>query len=106
MSIGEIVTLIRTGLGPLHTMSYNPYNAVVHLGHGNGTVSLWTPNMGKPAVKMLCHRANVTGIGVDISGRYGLAQVYEDVIANEICMHEEGHLMLVGFSIHTCQAFI
>ena len=61
--------MIRTGMGPLRTACPNPYNGVMHLGHGNGTVSLWTPNMGKPAIKMLCHRANVTGIGVDTSGR-------------------------------------
>ena len=63
------MTQIRTRTGPLRTIAYNPYNAVIHLGQTNGVVSLWTPNMGKPVVKMLCHRAQVTGIKMDKSGR-------------------------------------
>ncbi len=79
--------MIRTGMGPLRTMCHNPYNAVTHLGHGNGTVSLWTPNMGKAAVKMLCHRANVTGIGIDISGRCVLCgRMWRVCIVWKVCI--------------------
>ena len=60
------MTQIRTRIGPLRTIAYN---AVIHVGQTNGVVSLWTPNMGKPVVKMLCHRAQVTGIKMDKSGR-------------------------------------
>lgn len=46
----------RTRLGDCDVMRHNPYNAVVSLGHANGTVSMWTPNVTTPVVKMLCHR--------------------------------------------------
>ena len=31
---------------------------------------MWTPNIGKPVVKMLCHRGDVTGVANDREGRY------------------------------------
>lgn len=60
----------------------------MHLGHGNGkrieqdevtlhadiygsgTVTLWSPSMGKPLVKMLSHKGPVTSIAVDRRGYY------------------------------------
>ena len=56
-------------MGPLRALSSNPHNGVVTLGHHNGTVSMWTPNMSKPAVKMLCHRGRVSDIAIDREGR-------------------------------------
>lgn len=51
-------------------MAQNPYNAVMNLGHSNGTVTLWSPSMTAPLVKMLCHKGPVQGIALDLSGRY------------------------------------
>ena len=48
----------------------NPYNGVVLAGHGNGTVTLWSPNMGNPLVSLLAHRGPVRSLAVDASGRY------------------------------------
>lgn len=42
----------------------------MHLGHGNGTVSLWCPKMGDAVVKMLCHRGPIRSLAVDPSGKY------------------------------------
>ena len=39
-------------------MAQNPWNAVLALGHANGCVTHWTPNMATPVVKMLCHRVS------------------------------------------------
>ncbi|PWZ02867.1 BING4CT-domain-containing protein [Testicularia cyperi] len=64
-STGTLISQHRTGLGSCNTMTQNPLTAVLHLGHTNGTVTLWTPNMSEPAVKMLAHRGPVTGISID-----------------------------------------
>ena len=53
---GEIVAQHRTRMGTCDVMRQNPWNAVMHLGHSNGVVSMWTPNMSTPVVKMLCHK--------------------------------------------------
>ncbi|KAF6746719.1 WD repeat-containing protein 46 [Ephemerocybe angulata] len=45
----------------------NRHNAVVHLGHQNGCVTLWTPNLPKPAVQILSHMGPVTSISVNPS---------------------------------------
>ncbi len=37
-------------------MEQNPSNAVIHLGHSSGQVTLWTPNFTEPVVKMFCHK--------------------------------------------------
>ncbi|KAI7866091.1 WD40-repeat-containing domain protein [Spinellus fusiger] len=69
-STGQLVAELRTRLGPCKTMTQNPWNAVLHLGHSNGTVTLWAPTMSTPLVKMLCHKGPVQAIAVDNSGRY------------------------------------
>ncbi|KAI8366692.1 WD40-repeat-containing domain protein [Radiomyces spectabilis] len=69
-STGQLVSEHRTKLGPCKAMAQNPYNAVLHLGHSNGTVTLWSPTMSAPLVKMLCHKGPVQSVAVDNSGRY------------------------------------
>jgi hypothetical protein len=49
-------------------MRQNPHNAVLCCGHANGTVTMWTPNITTPVVKMLCHRGAVKAVAVDPTG--------------------------------------
>lgn len=53
-------------------MAQNRHNAVIHLGHQNGTITLWTPNLPHPAVQLLAHLGPVVSVSVDPSagGRY------------------------------------
>ncbi|CEP18947.1 hypothetical protein [Parasitella parasitica] len=69
-STGELVAEKRTKLGPCNTMTQNRYNAIIHLGHQNGTVTLWSPSMPAPLVKMQCHRGPVRAVAVDRGGNY------------------------------------
>ncbi|CCH63125.1 hypothetical protein TBLA_0J01290 [Henningerozyma blattae CBS 6284] len=70
VSTGELVSELRTKLGPTTAMTQNPWNAVMHLGHSNGTVTLWSPTMSEPLVKLLSARGPITSIAVDRSGYY------------------------------------
>ena len=78
---GQLVTQHRTrGMGggaepglragnPV-VMRQNPYNSVMHIGHTNGTVTLWSPASSKYLVKFLCHRgASVQSLAMDLAGR-------------------------------------
>ncbi|CAG8442073.1 1309_t:CDS:10 [Diversispora eburnea] len=67
-STGKLVTELRTKLGQCDVMAQNPWNAIIHLGHTN--VSLWSPNMSTPLVKMLTHRGPVKALAVDHTGTY------------------------------------
>ncbi|KIJ64067.1 hypothetical protein HYDPIDRAFT_91062 [Hydnomerulius pinastri MD-312] len=71
-STGLLVAEHRTKSGSCRTMTQNRHNAVIHLGHQNGVVSLWTPNLPHPAVQLLAHIGPVVGLSVDPStgGRY------------------------------------
>ncbi|KAL2759553.1 hypothetical protein ACRALDRAFT_2038401 [Sodiomyces alcalophilus JCM 7366] len=69
-STGQIVTEVPTKLGPPTTMTQNPYNAILHVGHQNGTVTLWSPNSHDALVKLLAHRGPVRSAAVDREGRY------------------------------------
>ncbi|GEQ70513.1 hypothetical protein JCM33374_g4191 [Metschnikowia sp. JCM 33374] len=70
VSTGVLVSELRTKLGPTQAMKQNPWNAVMHLGHGNGTVSLWCPTMNKPLVKLQTNRGPVRDLAVDREGKY------------------------------------
>ncbi|XP_008317662.1 WD repeat-containing protein 46 [Cynoglossus semilaevis] len=70
VSVGKEVAAICTKTGRLDVMCQNPRNAIVHLGHPNGTVSLWSPNQKEALVKMLCHQGGVRSVAVDKTGTY------------------------------------
>ncbi|EJD75560.1 hypothetical protein LOAG_17304 [Loa loa] len=65
VSMGKMVQSFPTKQGPLDVMTQNPNNAIIHTGHGNGTVQLWSPNVKEPLVKMLAHPCSVRGIAVE-----------------------------------------
>ncbi|CAG8724574.1 2196_t:CDS:2, partial [Ambispora leptoticha] len=69
-STGKFVVELRTKLGKCDAMTQNPWNAIIHLGHANGTVTLWSPNMTTPLVKMLTHKGPVTALAIDRTGKY------------------------------------
>lgn len=71
-STGQLLIEHRTKLGSSTAMTQNLHNAVIHLGHQNGTVTLWTPNLPHPAVTLLAHLGPVSSVSVDPSqgGRY------------------------------------
>ena len=48
----------------------NPHNGVLHAGHHNGVVTMWSPAMGTPLVRMLAHPAPITSLAVEKSGHY------------------------------------
>ncbi|XP_068585834.1 WD repeat-containing protein 46 [Cebidichthys violaceus] len=70
VSVGKEVAAICTKAGRLDVMCQNPHNAIIHLGHSNGTVSLWSPNQKEALVKMLCHQGGVRSVTVDKTGTY------------------------------------
>ncbi|XP_005095274.1 WD repeat-containing protein 46 [Aplysia californica] len=70
VSIGKEISGIATKQGRLDIMTVNPQSAIVHLGHANGTVTMWTPNMKEPAGKMLCHASVLRDVAVDATGRF------------------------------------
>ena len=70
VSTGNLVAELRTKLGPTSSMEYNQYNAITHLGHANGTVTLWAPNMSTPLVRLLSGRGPINSIAIDRSGYY------------------------------------
>lgn len=70
VSTGSVVSTHRTRLGPATALVSNPANAVLHAGHTNGTVTLWSPAQPNFVAKLLCHKgAAVTDIAIDLEGR-------------------------------------
>ncbi|PUU81458.1 WD40-repeat-containing domain protein [Tuber borchii] len=69
-STGDLVSEHRTRLGSPTSMTQNQRNAIIHVGHANGSVTLWSPNMSTPLVKMLTHRGPVRAIAIDRGGHY------------------------------------
>ena len=69
-STGKLVMQMPTKQGTPTAFGQNPHNAIIHVGHQNGTVSLWSPNDTKPLVKMLTHKGPVRSLTMDREGRY------------------------------------
>ncbi|KAI0392663.1 WD40-repeat-containing domain protein [Xylariaceae sp. FL0594] len=76
VSTGQLVSEIATKLGPPASLAQNPYNAVLHTGHNNGQIQLWSPSCSSsngPLVKLLAHKGPVRSISIDrgfCKGRY------------------------------------
>ena len=69
-STGQVVATHRTRQGACDVLRQNPWNGVLCLGHGNGTVTMWTPNITTPVVRMLCHHGPVRSLAADTQGRH------------------------------------
>eukprot|EP01084_Bolivina_argentea_P119335 211605_1 len=68
VSIGKKITTKKTKLGQCDLITQNPRNAIIHLGHNNGTVTLWTPTNEQPVARILCHKSRVRGLAVNHTG--------------------------------------
>lgn len=55
---GDLVSQHWTQMGASSVMRQNPQNAIVHVGHKNGTVTLWSPASSTYLMKMLCHKGS------------------------------------------------
>jgi len=73
-------------------MAQNLHNAVIHLGHQNGTVTLWTPNLPHPAVRLLAHLGPVVSVSVDPSteGRYMATAGHDGTVKVWDCRNWKG----------------
>ena len=70
-STGQLVSTHKTKLGAPLCMRQNPSNAVMHVGHKNGVVTLWAPSSHQYLAKMLCHKgAPIVSVAVDPTGNY------------------------------------
>lgn len=78
VSTGALVSTHRTqlaggssGSAKTTALVQNPANAVLHAGHANGTVTLWSPAQQQYLVKLQCHKggAAITDVAVDLEGR-------------------------------------
>lgn len=70
VSTGELAGSHNTSMGACSVMKANPANAVLHLGHGNGVVSLWSPSVGKALASVFTHACPVADLAIDRQGVY------------------------------------
>jgi U3 small nucleolar RNA-associated protein 7 len=102
-STGQLVSEHRTKLGPCNVMRQNPSNAVIHLGHSNGTVTLWSPASSQYLVKLLCHKGSpVTSLAVDKSGHYMVTGGADrQVRVWDLRMYKETHAYFTSAGVPT-----
>ena len=70
VSVGKVVSQFNANHGRLPIMCQNQTNAVIALGHSKGVVTMWTPNMKEPVVRMWAHKQPLTSMAIDRSGTY------------------------------------
>jgi len=70
-STGNLISTHRSRMGACDVMTQNKHNAVIHCGHMNGVVTMWSPATSEYLVKMMCHKgAPIHSIAIDKGGRY------------------------------------
>lgn len=91
-STGQLVAELPTRQGSPTALCQNPWNAILNVGHQNGTVTLWSPNSQTALVKTLVHRGPVRSLAVDRQGRY-MVSTGQDLKMNiwDIRMFKEVH---------------
>lgn len=91
-STGQLVAELPTRLGSPTALAQNPHNAILHAGHQNGTVTLWSPNSQTALVKAQVHRGPVRSLAMDRQGRY-MVSTGQDLKMNvwDIRMFREVH---------------
>ena len=118
ISIGQIVSEIKTNSGMISCLTQNPNNAVIITGHSNGLIQMWTPNYGDtPVVKIFAHSSKINSICVDLEGNYltsvandsrmkiwdlrntykSLYEYYNPNIANNLTISQKG-LLAVSYN--------
>lgn len=60
----------RRGNGGARSLSFNPHNAVVGVGHSTGVVSMWAPNSSLPVAKVLATSGPVNDLAFSSDGHY------------------------------------
>jgi len=68
ISTGSTVAKIKSSIGSYKSMCQNQSNAMINLGHTNGTISMWSPNNSTPVLKISCHRGSIQTITNDPTG--------------------------------------
>ncbi|KAF1929171.1 BING4CT-domain-containing protein [Didymella exigua CBS 183.55] len=103
VSTGQSLGELYTKLGPATALVQNPHNAILHVGHQKGLVTLWSPNSASPLVKLLPHHGPVRSLAVDKSGTYMVStsqdrrmSVWDIRMFREIHTH---HLRVPGTSL-------
>ncbi|KAF2629828.1 BING4CT-domain-containing protein [Macroventuria anomochaeta] len=103
VSTGQSLGELYTKLGPPTAFVQNPHNAILHVGHQKGLVTLWSPNSASPLVKLLPHHGPVRSLAVDKSGTYMVStsqdrrmSVWDIRMFKEIHTH---HLRVPGTSL-------
>jgi U3 small nucleolar RNA-associated protein 7 len=103
VSTGQSLGELYTKLGPPTAFVQNPHNAIMHVGHQKGLVTLWSPNSASPLVKLLPHHGPVRSLAVDKSGTYMVStsqdrrmSVWDIRMFKEIHTH---HLRVPGTSL-------
>lgn len=68
VSIGELVTQIKTHEDRITIMKQNPSNAVICVGNPKGVVTMWAPSVKQPLARILCHGAPITALAFHPTG--------------------------------------
>lgn len=104
VTMGEMISNFRTGMGRTDVMQVNPFNGVVALGHSGGIVTMWKPTSAVPLVKMLCHPGPISALAFHPNGHLMATSGKEkkikiwDLRKFEVLQTLPGHARALNFS--------
>jgi U3 small nucleolar RNA-associated protein 7 len=95
-STGELVSQHRSQQGATSILRQNPANAVMHVGHKNGSVTLWSPASSQYLVKLQCYKGSpITSLAV--AGNYMVTGGSDrQVKIWDLRMYKETHAYYTG----------
>mmetsp|Transcript_2970 Transcript_2970/g.2688 ORF Transcript_2970/g.2688 Transcript_2970/m.2688 type:complete len:197 (+) Transcript_2970:327-917(+) len=70
ISVGKPAAEHRFHFENVNDMKRNPWNGVICVGDARGIVSMWTPNINKPVVRLIAHNGPCKSLAIDSRGLY------------------------------------
>lgn len=70
ISTGKPVIEHRFHFENVNDMKQNPWNSLIGIADARGIVTMWSPNINKPVIKLISHNGPCTQLSIDMRGLY------------------------------------
>lgn len=106
VSTGKLVSEMNMKSGQDKSVCLNYQTGIINVGHSNGTVTFWSPNICEPLAKLFCHKGPVCSAACSFDGNVLATQGVDSQLklwdirkfSRELVIHTGVHANALSFS--------